>query len=52
MATERVLALQAQLDDARVMRNAELKRQAPRDNVLAAIKDESTAGQCFGCNQG
>jgi hypothetical protein len=42
MATDRVLALQARLDGARDMLNAELNKQAPRDNVLAAIKEQVT----------
>lgn len=36
MATDRVL------DDARNMLNAEVKKQAPRENVLAAIKEQIT----------
>ena len=42
MATARVLALQARLDGARDIRTAELEKQAPRDNVLAAIKEQIT----------
>lgn len=38
MATDRVLALQARLDDARDMLKAELKKEAPRDTVMAVIK--------------
>lgn len=40
MAAARVLALQARLDDARDMLSAEVKKQEPRDNVLAAIKEQ------------
>jgi ABC-type metal ion transport system substrate-binding protein len=40
MATDRVLALQARLDDAQDMLKVELKKEAPRDNVLAVIKEQ------------
>ena len=40
MATDRVLALQARLDAARDKLDAELDKEAPRDNVLAAIKGQ------------
>ena len=40
MAADRVRALQARFDDVYDMLYAELIQQAPRDNVLAAIKEQ------------
>ncbi len=39
MASGRVLALQARLDAARDKLDAELDREAPRDNLVAAFQE-------------
>lgn len=39
MATDRVLALQSRLDAARDKLDAELDKEAPRDNIVAAFQE-------------
>jgi hypothetical protein len=39
MTTGRVLALQARLDAARNKLDAELDKEAPRDNIVAAFQE-------------
>ena len=39
MATDRVLALQARLDAARDKLDAELDKEAPRNNLVAAFQE-------------
>ena len=39
MATDRVLALQSRIDAARDKLDAELDKEAPRDNIVAAFQE-------------
>ena len=39
MATDRLLALQSRIDAARDKLDAELDKEAPRDNIVAALQE-------------